>query len=138
MREFSKEELLALEASADKRNSQLGISGFLCIRETTIFQYLEGDRVPLKNLYSLIEDNPRHLIKACVYLPKKTGRVFSKRSMKVVSFSTPGGSEMSSLLDAFISKADLGSLREEDIEFILKQLLPGVAREASFVSAQQT
>lgn len=42
------------------KNNSLGISGFLICSEMNFFQLIEGDKDIISNLFSIINDDPRH------------------------------------------------------------------------------
>ena len=57
---MSKADIQQILASSQRRNSELGITGYLCVSPTHALQCLEGNRDSVNGLYNLIVTDPRH------------------------------------------------------------------------------
>ena len=78
---LKQEEIEELLKSSTKSNNHNGITGVLLCSETNFFQLIEGDKVKIKDLFSLIEKDPRHsniikFIETPVSKPPYSGYVF--------------------------------------------------------------
>jgi hypothetical protein len=57
---MSKADIAQILAASQRRNSGLGITGYLCVSATHALQCLEGDRDAVNGLYNLIATDSRH------------------------------------------------------------------------------
>jgi Sensors of blue-light using FAD len=78
---FSKEELLALLASARENNERLGVTGMLVYKDGVFMQALEGDEMSIRWLSAKIAKDPRHKNIVCLADRPLTEREFPDWSM---------------------------------------------------------
>ena len=57
---MSKADIQQILSSSQRRNSERGITGYLCMSPTHALQCLEGDRDAVNQLYNLIVTDSRH------------------------------------------------------------------------------
>jgi len=77
-------DLADILATASKRNRSLGITGVLCHKGGYFMQLLEGEEIPVLELYLKIVRDPRHSDPVIVNISTATEQMFSGWAMGAV------------------------------------------------------
>lgn len=86
---FSTEELVALLKKARAKNSQLDITGMLLYKDGNFIQILEGEEAAVKQLYSLISNDPRHCDTIIIDEGEQPQRQFGEWAMGFRNLNDP-------------------------------------------------
>ena len=87
---FDEAEVMQLALRAIDRNSRLGVTGVLTMREGTFLQYLEGPPDKLEALWTLIRNDDRHTVRNSIdYEVEDDQRIFSDWHMRYLSMRDP-------------------------------------------------
>lgn len=85
---FSYHELMELADKASAENTNHLITGFLCFKNNTFIQYLEGESIELGDLFTKISQDTRHKIINMIYVDDDGPRRFPKWHMRYVDSAT--------------------------------------------------
>lgn len=58
-------------------NFELEVNGCILLKQNRIVQYLEGELLPIVNLWKVISMDKRHTIESFHFMPRKTNSLFS-------------------------------------------------------------
>lgn len=92
--DFTDSELEELLANARRNNLELGLSGMLIYHENCFIQVLEGPENVVQQLFSKIEEDPRHANTRVLFKGEVKGRSFKDWTMgfyRTVSSTTLDG-----------------------------------------------
>ena len=79
--DFQKEDLLSLLSQSRAKNSSLNITGLLLYGDGIFIQILEGNKEDVMNLYTDINDDPRHINIVTIYQKQIIARAFPDWAM---------------------------------------------------------
>ena len=77
-------DLAAIIATASSKNQALGITGILCHKGGYFLQLLEGEEIPLLDLYLKIARDPRHTDPVIVSISTATSQIFKGWAMGAI------------------------------------------------------
>lgn len=85
----SKGELLGILAHSRSKNAEAGITGMLLYKDGNFMQVLEGEEGPVRDLYTRIRRDPRHLGIVTLIEGERERRCFGDWSMGFQDLSAP-------------------------------------------------
>lgn len=99
---LARQEIESIAVQSEEKNSELGITGFLCYRNGTFLQYLEGGETEVRDLLEVIRRDDRHTMLSDVELGVDADRLFEGWAMKYLDDHFFGMIAMEDVLEGAI------------------------------------
>ncbi|MFK8079167.1 MAG: CheR family methyltransferase [Granulosicoccus sp.] len=120
---FDQNILHELNSAAVKENRRLGLTGYLSLKNSRFFQYLEGPENAVNEIMEQIRNDPRHNILRTFELGSVERRRFSQWQMLNIHGSEDVGIRVQDLFDEVIDPALDDTFNEEETSRILLEII---------------
>lgn len=125
--DLSEEGVQEIVAQAGRRNAEIGVTGFLCLRDGVFLQYLEGPEREVLELFDKIRADTRHEMIKSACLGRQTDRNFSSWSMRYLDSHYFGQLAIEDLLEGALLEFGRGTIDPTRAHAMADRLIARIA-----------
>ena len=127
---LTRDDVQSIVDHAQRKNTERGITGFMCLRDGLFLQYLEGDEAAVNALFEVIKNDPRHEVLTTARLGFQLLRHFADWQMRFLDDHYLGQKSIEEMLEGILLEFGRGTVDARRVSAMADRLVERIATAA--------